>query len=487
MTGLEKILYGLKFRTEGEISRVKINGIKDDSRQVGPQDAFIAVKGYAVDGTGFINDAIKNGASVIVAEEDFKSKEGVTKILVDDTRAALPVLADNFYGHPSDKLKVVGVTGTNGKTTITYLLESIIKKSGHEAGVIGTISYKIKGKEVHAKNTTPGALELQSMLADMAGGGVGYAIMEVSSHSLDQNRVERVHFDAAIFTNITAEHLDYHKTMDSYFKAKARLFDRLKEDGAAVLNVDDKKVASLKGKIKKNRVITYAILEAADVKAEDMDISQGGSVFTVKTPIGRIKIKTALIGKHNISNILAAIAASFALNIKTEAITSGIEAVSSVPGRLEAVRAGQPFKIFIDYAHTEDALYNILSILKTVAKKRVVTVFGCGGNRDRTKRPLMGRVACELSDRVIITSDNPRFEDPAGIIDEIEKGVKGKFFNYSIEPDRLKAIGKALKFASKDDIVVIAGKGHENYQIVKDKILPFDDREVVKKILKEAK
>ena len=484
---LKDVLSGVNFRTKSDLPGIEVKGVKDDSRSVRSGDMFVAVKGYSLDGHKFIDDAVRKGAKVIVSEEIKDAPKTAAKILVDDARAALPIIAGNFYGHPSAKLKTIGVTGTNGKTTITYIIENIIKSAGKDTGVIGTINYRLGDRVLPAKNTTPGSLQLQSMLADMVKMGLGFAVMEVSSHSLDQGRVEGISFDVGIFTNITAEHLDYHKTIANYFKAKARLFDRLKEGGVAVLNIDDKKVAVLKKSIRK-KVLTYGIGPKADVRAEGIKLSLDGSRFKVVMPEGGFNIHTRLVGRHNISNILAGIAASYALGIERPALIKGAAFLSfCVPGRLEEVDAGQPFKVLVDYAHTEDALYNILSLLSEVAGRRIITVFGCGGNRDRKKRPLMGKVACEFSHRAIITSDNPRFEDPRAIIDEIEKGVKGIFSNYDIAPDRRQAIEKALMLAEDGDIVVIAGKGHENYQIIKDKVIPFDDREVAREILGKAR
>lgn len=478
---LKDILKGIKFKGTADAARLDVPGITDDSRSVSAGYLFIAKKGYAQDGSRFISSAIKNGAKAVVAEEDFIAPQGVVKILVRDTRSALPVIADNFYGRPSAALKVIGITGTNGKTTITYLLESIIRAAGCEAGVIGTINYRIRNKVLPAKNTTPGPLELQALLADMVKGGTDFAVMEVSSHSLDQGRVDRLLFDAALFTNLTGDHLDYHKTMAGYFKAKKRLFEKLKKGGAAILNGDDKKVASLKRSLK--NAVVYGTKRNADVRAEDIKLSMDGTSFTVRTRRGSFPITTRLIGMHNVSNILAATAAAIALKIPVPAIAKGVAGLAAVPGRLEAVDAGQPFKVFVDFAHTEDALFNVLSLLREVAQKRIVTVFGCGGNRDRTKRPRMGKVACTFSDHVIITSDNPRSEDPADIVAEIEKGVRGAFSNYDIVVDRHAAIAKALEVAKTGDIVVIAGKGHETYQIIKDRTLAFDDRIVARNLL----
>ncbi|MFH1189324.1 MAG: UDP-N-acetylmuramoyl-L-alanyl-D-glutamate--2,6-diaminopimelate ligase [Candidatus Omnitrophota bacterium] len=482
---IKKALAGVRVKAGENIRDADIDGIADDSRKVRPGDLFVALKGYSTDASKFIGDALDAGARAVVTDKDFGSRPGVSKILVDDTRSALSAIAGNFYGHPSRKLKVIGITGTNGKTTISYLLESVLKASGASAGVIGTISYRLNGRTLPAVNTTPGALELQRMLSEMAASGTGYAVIEVSSHSLDQGRVEGILFDAGVFTNLTSDHLDYHKTVSNYFKAKKRLFDKLKTDGCAVLNIDDSKAASLRKSIK-NRVMTYGVKGKADVAAADVALSMDGTRFTVRAPDMRFDIRTKLIGIHNVSNILAASSVAIALKVPEEAIMEGIASMERVPGRLEAVDAGQDFKVLVDFAHTEDALFNVLSLLKGLAKSRMITVFGCGGDRDRTKRPLMGKVACKYSDHVIVTSDNPRFEDPDAIIREIEKGIKGRFSNYDIIPDRKEAIAKALGLASKDDIVVLAGKGHEAYQMIRDEAIPFDDRAVALSILKRS-
>jgi len=482
---LEDILEGVKFETEGPFHGPDVARVTSDSRAVRKGDMFVAFRGYAADGSRFIGDAVARGAGIIVSEKDFAAPPNVTKVLIRDSRAAMPVIADNFYGHPSQKLKVTGVTGTNGKTTITYIIENILKCAGESAGVIGTINYRLKDRVLPAKNTTPGPLELQAMLAEMVEEDVKFAVMEVSSHSLDQCRIGGVLFDAAIFTNITSEHLDYHKSISNYFRAKAKIFDSLKRGGTAILNMDDKKVAALKDSIKE-KVLTYGVKEDSDVKCESLKLSLNGSRFIIKTKNGEFKINTRLIGIHNVSNILASVAASLALGIDAEAIAEGVDSATFAPGRLEPVEEGQRFRVFVDYAHTEDALRNILGLLRQTAEKKIITVFGCGGDRDRTKRPAMGKAACKLSDHVVITSDNPRSEDPLRIIGEIESGIKGSFSNYDIVADRRKAIKAALRLASEGDVVLIAGKGHEDYQIIGNKTIPFDDRVVVREILKEG-
>ncbi|OGW83113.1 MAG: UDP-N-acetylmuramoyl-L-alanyl-D-glutamate--2,6-diaminopimelate ligase [Omnitrophica bacterium RIFCSPLOWO2_01_FULL_45_10] len=481
---LKDILKGIKFKMKGEIRDINVERVTCDSRTVKTGDLFIAFNGYSLNGHKFIAEAISRGARAIVSERAIPATSGICGISVRDTRLALPIIADNFYCHPSGKMKLVGVTGTNGKTTITYLMESILKECGSPSGIIGTINYRLKDKVLDAKNTTPGPLELSALLSEMAGAGIEYCVMEVSSHALDQHRVDGLKFDVSIFTNVTSEHLDYHKSIKRYFGAKKKLVTKMKGGGACILNADDVLIASLSRAVKDAQAVTYGLHSDADVRAEDLNLSLEGSTFRAMTPAGSININTRLMGEHNVSNILACIAASYALNVKAAAVKRGVEALVSIPGRLEEVGVGQPFKLLVDYAHTEAALRNVLSILRKSAAKNIITVFGCGGNRDKKKRPKMGIAAAEFSNHVIITSDNPRFEEPLRIIEDIEKGVRGAYSNYEIIEDRLGAIEKALAIALPGDIVLIAGKGHEKHQIIKDKIMPFDDREVAKAILK---
>lgn len=482
------ILKNVKHSTKDNLARLEIPALTDDSRNVTKGSLFIAKKGCSHDGAKFIEGAVKNGAAAIVSCGNFTVPKGVIRIKVGDAAKSLSVIADNFYGHPSAKLKVMGVTGTNGKTTISYLAESVIKAAGHKAGVIGTISYRFAGKAVPAKNTTPGAVELQSMMAAMVKSGARYAVLEVSSHSLDQGRADSVLLDAAVLTNVTGDHLDYHGTLANYFKAKRRIFEKLKDRGAAILNKDDRKAASLEKALRRSfkgsgrKVITYGC--GADVRAEGVEILPRSMSFTVRTPDSKFGIKTGLIGQHNVSNILAVVAACSSLGMPDSAIVKGVEALPAVPGRLEAVNEGQPFRVFVDFAHTEDALLNVLGLLRGVSEKRIITVFGCGGDRDRTKRPRMGKAACKLSDRVIITSDNPRFEDPIRIFKDIEDGIRGSFSNYAVVADRRQAISEALGCARQGDVVIIAGKGHETCQIIRDEVIPFDDKTVATEILK---
>lgn len=480
---LRDVLRGLDYRIFGGNADLSVMSVTDDSRSVEDGCLFVAVKGSAKDGRLFIKDAVKFGARAIVSNEDYTATDGVARVIVGDPKKALAVIASNFYDNPSKYIKIIGITGTNGKTTITYLLESILKCAGIDSAVIGTVSHRLKGSVLPSKNTTPGILEIQSLLSRMRGdGSSACAVMEISSHALDQGRVEGVKFDAGVFTNVTSDHLDYHKTRPEYFKAKAKLFGHLKEAGVAILNSDDAAVASLASVIN-GKIITYGTNEGSDIKGGEIALSLDGSKFTVATPNGYIRIGTSLIGSHNVSNCLAAVAAAQAIGISNSAIICGIKNMISVPGRLEPINEGQPFKVFVDYAHTEDALGNILPVLRSNASGKIITVFGCGGDRDRSKRPLMGIVACRFSDKVIITSDNPRSEDPVKIIEDIESGIREGFSNYEVISDRKEAITGALERARSGDIVVIAGKGHEDYQIIKDHVLHFDDREVVREIL----
>jgi len=484
---LKDILKGVRYSSRSGISRLKVKKVTYDSRAVAKGDLFIAVKGHEHDGHDYIKDAAAKGAAAIAAENDFKlPRLNIAKVMIADMKSALPRMVGNFYGHPSKKMRMIGVTGTNGKTTTTYLIENILASSGARAGVIGTINYRFADRIFAAKNTTPGPVELQSMLAEMVSEGLRYAIMEVSSHSLDQGRVDGVLFDRVVFTNVTSEHLDYHKTLEKYFKAKVKIFDRLKKGGTAVLNMDDKRAASLSKRLRCS-VITYGLDNHADVTARISRLSLDSTRFAVKTPRGELDIETSLIGRHNISNILAAVAVALSEGVPFGNIRDGVRNLNLVPGRLEPIKEGQNFSVFVDFAHTADALYNILRLLREVSPGRLISVFGCGGNRDKTKRPEMGRMACKLSDRVIITSDNPRHEDPSDIIRDIEAGVKGDYSNYETIGDRRLAIRKALEEASAGDVVVIAGKGHEKYQIIKDKFMPFDDCDVVRSILNKAR
>lgn len=461
-----------------------VKGISCDSQKVYPDYIFVAIKGNCQDGHRFIQEAIKRGARAILFQDrqlKFKDLRDVYFIRVDESRRVLTRLAAEFYGNPLRKLKVTGITGTNGKTTVSYLIEALLKKKELPSAVIGTVNYRFKDKIIPAKNTTPGPLELQSLFAEIQKNGIKFVIMEVSSHALSQDRTAGVDFYSAIFTNLTQDHLDYHKTIKDYFQAKAKLFKGLNANSFAVLNHDDIYSRRLKS-LTSAKIISYGIRNKSDVFARDIKFNLAKTEFLLITPSGEINIKTQLIGKHNVYNILAAVAWAEEIGIDLSNIKSVLEEFSYIPGRLEEISNKGGLAIFVDYAHTEDALENVIKGLRKVSNgSRIIVVFGCGGERDKDKRPKMGRVVSALADYAIITNDNPRSEDPQDIIQQIKKGIKKN--NYYIIPDRLEAIKKSLILAKKGDIVLIAGKGHENYQILKDRTIHFNDREAVKECL----
>ena len=504
---LKKIIDNLNgaIKVEGK-NNIEISGIACDSKTVKPGCLFIALKGAKVNGADFIDEAINRGAiAVLLDSENYNLpagnglkpfpanifKRGNTFIYVKDARLGLAQASQAYFGDSSSKMRIVGVTGTNGKTTITYLMESIFKSRNEDVGVIGTVNYRFGRRSIPSVNTTPNSLELYSLLSSMQKEKIKNCIMEISSHSLEQGRVDTFQFDAAIFTNLTREHLDFHKNMDDYLKAKLKLFQKIKKGGFAVINIDDPAAGKIIEKVKveaKAKIITYGIDCEADITAKNIQLSCDGLKFQLgvaKRSFAPIEIKSNLIGRHNIYNILASIGASLVIGMDLADIKKGIEALKGLPGRLENIDCGQNFSVYVDYAHTEDGLTNVLKSLRELKPARLISVFGCGGDRDRAKRPEMGKISTELSDIVFITSDNPRTEEPMAIINEIIKGIGAKKDNYIIELDRFNAIKKAVLEAREGDIVLIAGKGHETYQIFKDTTVPFDDREVVRRILIE--
>ena len=461
-----------------------------DSREAQKDGLFVALTGAKYNGNDFIKDAIAQGARIIVKQEgtvpfcsrgQFPSIDSVCVLEVDDPKYFLHCIGPRFYGDPAKKIKSIGVTGTNGKTTITYLIESIIHAAGRRCGVIGTVNYRIGGKILPSKNTTPGFLDNQRYLAQLVGLGVDYCVMEASSHALHQGRLEGIKFSAGIFTNLTQDHLDYHKDMDNYFMAKSILFKDLSPSASSIINVDDEYGRQLLG-LCRSKIMSYAIDHPANVLARNITYQLSGSRFEIVFPEGRMKVHTRFIGKHNIYNILAAFAWGLSQDLGPEIIRQGIENLAHVPGRLEAVDNDKGLFIFIDYAHTDDGLINVLKALRAVSQEKIILVFGCGGDRDRTKRPKMARAACELADHSIVTTDNPRSEDPQAIINEVIGGFTKK--NYEICTDRREAIGRALKLAQKNQVVLIAGKGHEDYQVFKDRTISFNEREIVKECLR---
>jgi len=484
---LKDVLKDVEYKGSSVFPRgqdIDIRGISSDSKTAGSEGLFIAISGTAFDGHKFANEAADKGCVAVVLEKDIAIPDGIAKVFVRDSRAAAPKIAGNFFGRPAEKLKCVGITGTNGKTTISYLIDSIISAAGHKAAVIGTISYRIGGRVIPATNTTPGPIDLFGFMGEAVRNSSDYLVMEVSSHALDQNRVGGIGFSAAIFTNLTGDHLDYHKTFDEYFKAKSRLFETLDDSAHAVINIDDEWGKKLI-RLTKGKVVTYGTRLVADYLASDIKLSLEGTRFAINSPKGKLQVNSKLIGLHNVYNMAAAATCGMSLGFSAEEVKRGLEALKAVPGRLEPVDCGQPFKIFVDYAHTDDALSNVLSALRPLISKRIIAVFGCGGDRDRTKRPRMGKVASEMADFVIVTSDNPRSEEPQAITGEIAAGIAKK--NYKVILERPRAIEEAIAMAKEGDCVLIAGKGHEAYQILKNTTIAFDDREVARKICSAQK
>jgi UDP-N-acetylmuramoyl-L-alanyl-D-glutamate--2,6-diaminopimelate ligase len=459
----------------------EITGIVYDSRQVQPGFLFTAIKGTHQDGHQHAKSAVEKGASALLVEV-FQDEISVPQIKVPNSRKGLAEVANIFFDHPTRKLKLVGVTGTNGKTTTTYLCEAIFAASGLKTGVIGTIQYKVGEKLYECKNTTPESLDVLHYFKEMVDSGVGACAMEVSSHALDQGRVHGLLFDAVVFTNLTQDHLDYHKTMEAYYMAKAKLFTEisLEKNPKGVVNVDNEYGRKL---LRDTRIpiLTYGI-DGGDVRAKDISIDWNGTMFFATTPEGDFPVTLKLSGKFNVYNALAAIATGIVLKIPLHIIQKGLKEAEQVRGRFEKVDAGQDFVVIVDYAHTPDGLENLLQSARYLTQGKLIVVFGCGGDRDRGKRPQMGRIAETYADIVVVTSDNPRTEEPIAIIGEIEAGMSQPHY---VEVDRKKAIETALLLAQKGDCVVIAGKGHETYQIFKDKTIHFDDREVVLDFFKD--
>ena len=478
---LSTLVHHLESMGTYNLCDVEITGITNDSRKVRPGYLYVAIKGYKADGHNFIKKSLECGAQAIVSEEKLSLDTSIPQIVVRNTRKALSSLSCCFYNNPSQKINVVGVTGTNGKTTTTFLTKSIIEKAGYEAGLIGTINYQIGGKMITAQETTPESVELQRLIAEMVEAKIKFAVMEVSSHSAIQHRIENIDFKTAVFTNITAEHLDYHKTISNYMNAKLELFKNLRKDSFAVLNADDEFSEYFADRTNA-KILWYGIKNDADIKAEICRESTSDIMIKLKYSGKEIDMKMPFVGVHNVYNVLAAVASAISLGFELDVIKSGIETAPTVPGRLESVPCNRGFEVVVDYAHTPHALETVLQALRNLVKGRILLVFGCGGDRDKEKRPLMGRIADEKSDVFWLTNDNPRSEDPLNIIDGIKAGIKpGRSFHTQI--NRHKAIADALSEATDGDLVLVAGKGHEKYQIIKDTITPFDDREVIKAIL----
>jgi UDP-N-acetylmuramoyl-L-alanyl-D-glutamate--2,6-diaminopimelate ligase len=468
-----------------------VSGIADDSRKVEPGHCFVAVPGLRQDARRFIPEAVQRGATLVITEGAGLPDIPVAQVLVPSARAALGRAADAYYGHPSRRLTVVGITGTNGKTTTSYLVEALLQTRGLRTGVIGTIQYRIGDRTLPAGQTTPDALALQSMLASMYAEGVRGVAMEVSSHALALARVDELTFDVAVFTNLTQDHLDFHGTLDDYRRAKRRLFELLegspKAGRTAVVNSDDPSAAEMTRGLTVP-VLTFGLGPGAAIRVGEWASTLEGVRLVAATPRGPVELRSPLIGEHNVMNLLGAVATGIALGLTPATIAQALGRVGTVPGRFEQIRAGQPFLVVVDYAHTPDALARVLTTARKLTSGRLGVVFGCGGDRDRGKRPIMGGIAAQLGDRIWVTSDNPRSESPEAIIDEIVAGIRRAGLDerrYTRQAHRRAAIAEALGWAQAGDTVVIAGKGHETYQIVGSAVLPFDDRDVARHILAE--
>lgn len=493
---LADVLEGIAV-VEGSLGSLGIGGISIDSRRTRAGDLFVALPGGRADGHSFLPAAAQAGAAAALVEREVASPP-LPCVRVDSTTGALPLAAVRFYGDPSARLKVIGVTGTNGKTTVTYLLESILAAAGNRTGVIGSINYRLGGAVLRTGLTTPFPHELQEVAAAAEKDGATHLVMEVSSHSAAQGRIAGMRFDAGLFLNLSHDHLDFHGDMETYFRAKARFFrDFLpaggKKAGIAV-NGDDRYGAALAREFPD--AMTFGFSRRRTVHPVAMNMNWEGTNLVLATPEGRLAMRAKIVGAHNVSNIMAAVCGAMLVGVPAAAICEGVERLPAVPGRLEAIPNDRGIHVFVDYAHTPDGLDHALTALGGLAEARLITVFGCGGDRDRAKRPEMGRVAALRSDVVVATSDNPRSEDPAAILEEIVPGIVGAGFRaaegsadpgeygvYLVIPDRRSAIAKALAIARPGDTIAIAGKGHENVQIIGDRSLPFDDREVVRSIL----
>lgn len=497
MTIAELIMTLDVVRQKGDLN-IEVVDVTDDSRQVKPGTFFVAVKGTQVDGHEFLEKACAQGAvGLMITSSSGSGLETLggkspAVIEVEDTRVALGQVASRFWKEPSRSLTMIGVTGTNGKTTVTHLIKGLLETSSRKVGLLGTIGYFVGAEHFTASHTTPGSVALQSLLGKMVNAGADSAVLEVSSHALAMDRVAGCEFDIVVFTNLTQDHLDFHQNMEEYFQAKLRLFQQYvtpknkSSAKRAIVNIDDEWGKQI---LQHSAVPTwsYSIQGSADLQATDLSLSIDGTTFTALTPIGPMSVQTSLVGEHNVYNLLAAIGVGVECGLSVEIIQQGIREFGEVSGRFELVSEGQDFAVIVDYAHTEDALARLLAAAQVLKKGRIITVFGCGGDRDRGKRAKMGQVAAKHSDLVFVTSDNPRTEDPLAIIHDIEQGIlampESPRISHRLIPDRRKAIHAAIQEAGPQDMVLIAGKGHEDYQIIGAERLHFDDREVAREAL----
>jgi UDP-N-acetylmuramoyl-L-alanyl-D-glutamate--2,6-diaminopimelate ligase len=486
---LKEVFAGAEVGVFSGPAEIEIRAIVYDSRKAAAGSLFFAFHGEKLNGNEFISDALQRGAIAVASESPRRAglpqNIAWVELLPGSERRGLARASANFLGHPADALRLVGVTGTNGKTTTAYLIDSILRAAGHVTGLLGTIAYRTPKGTRAAKNTTPESLDLQTALAEVRDAGGTSAVFEASSHALAMDRLWGCRFAAAVFTNLTRDHMDYHKNFEDYFAAKRRLFEGTGagSPACAVVNVDDaygRRLVGLAG-----RTLAYGLGSDAQLTTKKFELSFTGLEFTAQTPAGRIEVRSPLVGRINVYNILAAIGAALALDIPCEAIEAGIRQLDNVPGRFQRIDEGQPFLVVVDYAHTDDALRNLITTARELNPKgRILTLFGAGGDRDRTKRPLMGEAAGSLSNLVVLTSDNPRSEDPLRIINDVVVGLQKTRVEYRVEPDRERALELVLGEARPGDIVLLAGKGHETYQILRDRTLDFDDREIARRFLR---
>ena len=482
---LARVVGGVRLTGQDD---TEVRGVDYDSRRIGPGDAFVCVAGFRSDGHRFAPQAVERGARVLFVERPLPELAHVAQVQVESSRRALAALAVHTTGRPADGLTVVGITGTNGKTTSSHYCEAVLRAKGKKPGLIGTIQAKVGERTVPVANTTPESLDLHRLLLEMREAGNDAVAMEVSSHALALDRVHGLPVDVAIFTNLSHDHLDFHTDMEDYFQAKLKLFTGLayrkgRPAPFAVVNIDDpageRIVSSLKVPY-----ITYGTQQRAHIRAEEIELGPEGTAYLLETPVGSSPVELRMSGHFNVMNSLAAVGLGLALRVDLDDIVKALETIATVSGRFELVREGQDFAVVVDYAHTPDGLENVLRAARQVTKGRVLAVYGCGGDRDRTKRPLMGEIGGRLADHVILTSDNPRTEDPHAILQEIQSGMNDRRATLEVESDRTAAIFKAIRMAEPGDTVVIAGKGHETYQILGDKTIDFDDREVARAALR---
>ena len=491
-----ELLKNVEYKLIQGNGEIFVSGITSNSNNIEEGNMFLAIPGDSTDGHKFINSAIQNGAKSVLVENipDILDEE-ITYLQVDDSRVASAYIASNYYGSPSKDLTLIGITGTNGKTTITYLLEAIWNEDKKPNGVIGTVENRYGSRKIESTLTTPDSIELNKLLWEMKSEGVKYVAMEVSSHALDKKRVESCHFDIAVFTNLSQDHLDYHKNMENYFESKKSLFTNIlslssKKSKTAIINIDDKYGKLILDELNGD-VITYSLdSKNSDIFPENYSISSQGINANINTPLGNINITSKLLGKHNLLNIIAAIAISIHLGSNLINVENALKSIEKIPGRLETIENSRKINVAVDYAHTPDALKSVLEAIKPIIKGNLILVFGCGGDRDRDKRPLMGEIGIKNADYLIVTSDNPRTESPELIIDDIVDGLRNSKYadkDYRVIVNREKAIEEAIEIATIDDFVLIAGKGHEDYQIIGDKKIHFDDRELAKNILNKER